>query len=121
MTLRRGTTPCDARAFTLVEVLMGILILALALLGIGAVIPVVVRTQKAATDATHGVSVANAAESLLASRADINRLTGGPGTRRGWGSWLLDPQWSPWPTTLPGGTAAPVDSWPAGIPAGIAT
>ena len=97
-------------AFTLVEVLMGILILALALLGIGAVIPVVVRTQKIATDATLSVSIANGAESLLARRADLNRLTPiGGGGRQGWGVWLLDPNWSP--ACAPVGTAAPSDAY----------
>ncbi len=83
-----------APAFTLLEVLIGILILALALLGLGAVIPVVVRTQKLATDATSCVTAANDMAAYLKSRTDLDRLTQGT-LRAGWGVWLLDQNWSP--------------------------
>ncbi len=82
--------------FTLLEVMISTLILALALLGIGAVIPVVVRTQKLATDAAQGVAVANGAQAYLNSRADLNRLRDpGSGQPVGWGVWMLEPNWSP--------------------------
>ncbi len=57
----------SGRAFSLIEVLIGVLILALGLLGLGAVIPVVVREQRAASDATLGVAVANSAQQYLTS------------------------------------------------------
>lgn len=97
----RGAARRIGEAFTLIEVLLGILILALALLGLGAVVPVVVRAQRQAADATQGAVVARAAEAYLRTRADLNRLsfdvgTGNPPFRGyGWGVWLLDHGWSP--------------------------
>ena len=88
----RGPAP----AFTLIEVLIGILILAIALLGLGAVVPVVVRAQRNAADATAGIGALRAAESYLRGSAELNRLTrvlpGPPGTyaKVGWGVWLVD-------------------------------
>ncbi len=64
------------RAFSLIEVLIAILILALGLLGLGAVIPVVVREQRVASEATRGVIAANNARAYLLGRPDINRLVG---------------------------------------------
>jgi prepilin-type N-terminal cleavage/methylation domain-containing protein len=86
------------RAFTLIEVLIGILILAIALLGLGAVVPVVVRAQRNAADATAGIGALATAESYLRGSADLNRLTRGlpglPGNTNyakvGWGLWLVD-------------------------------
>lgn len=92
----RATGRIAREGFTLLEVMIGILILALAMLGLGAVIPVVVRTQKAAADASTGVAVANGVEAYLSLRSDLNRLRNLAGTgRMGWGVWLLDPNWSP--------------------------
>lgn len=54
--------------FTLVEVLIGVLVLALGLLGLGAVLPVVVREQRNASDAVLGAAVAAAAERALLGR-----------------------------------------------------
>lgn len=103
------------RAFTLLEVMIGILILALALLGLGAVIPVVVRSQKAAGDVVQGVIVANGAAAYLAGRGDLNRLhtTGaspGPNDRMGWGVWLLDRNWSPDAVSV-GGFGPDIDAY----------
>ena len=53
------------RAFTLLEVLIGVLVLALALLALAAVFPVVVRTQRIARDTVVGTGVLNAAETML--------------------------------------------------------
>lgn len=102
------------RAFTLLEVLIGILILALAVLGLGAVIPVVVRSQRAATDATLGVVASNGASALLRVHEDLNRLhpptASGPNDRMGWGVWLLNPNWSP-EATAAGGPGPDPDAY----------
>jgi prepilin-type N-terminal cleavage/methylation domain-containing protein len=87
-----------ARGFTLIEVLVGILILAIALLGLGAIVPVVVRAQRQATDATHGTVAVRAAESYLRGSRELNRLGANLNNgRAGFGVWLLDPAWSPTP------------------------
>ncbi|MBL9031865.1 MAG: hypothetical protein JNM80_09170 [Phycisphaerae bacterium] len=81
------------RAFTLIEVLIGILVLALGLLGLGAIIPVVVREQRLATDATLGVSVAEHAEGVLRARPALSPQA--PATTRTlWDALIHDPQWS---------------------------
>ncbi len=99
-----------SRSFTLLEVMISILILALALLGLGAVIPAVLRTQKLATDAAQGVTVASGVQTYLASRTDLNRLTGA-GNRMGWGVLLLEPNWSPAPAPIGPGPAADSYLW----------
>lgn len=95
-------------AFTLIEVLMSIFVLALGLLGLGAIIPGIIREQRVASDRTLGIVVANDAKAYLSSRADLRRLgvpragtTGGGsglGTTAaqsyGLGIWLRDDQWS---------------------------
>lgn len=53
------------RAFTLVEILISILILALGVLGLGVLFPVIIREQRLGTDATAGVSVGNSARTML--------------------------------------------------------
>lgn len=88
--------PARRGAFTLVEVLIAVLVLALGLLGLGAVIPTVIREQKLATDATMGVVVANEAEAFLRAHPNLNVLEcpGSFSTDWGWGRWLLDDDWS---------------------------
>ncbi|MFI4881737.1 MAG: hypothetical protein ACIAQU_04040 [Phycisphaerales bacterium JB064] len=91
-------------AFTLIEVLMSIFVLALGLLGLGALIPGIIREQRVASDRTLGIVVANDAKAYLNARADLRRLvlppkpgTGlGPATGReyGLGVWLRDDEWS---------------------------
>lgn len=76
--------------FSLVEVLIAVLILAIGLLGLGAVMPVVVREQRLAADATTGVTVANMAKSVLAGPqmgVDNPRSSA-------WDALLDDPRWS---------------------------
>lgn len=67
-TLHQHRTP-DARplapAFTLVEILISILILALGVLGLGALFPVIIREQRLGTDAAAGVSASNSARAIL--------------------------------------------------------
>ena len=50
------------RGFTLIEVLIGVLVLSLALLGLGALFPVVLREQRIARETVLGVSVQRSAE-----------------------------------------------------------
>lgn len=54
-----------AAGFTLIEVLMGVLVLGLGLLGLAAVFPAVVVQQRQAGDAVEGENAANAAEATL--------------------------------------------------------
>lgn len=65
-------SPHRRRGFTLIEVLIGVLILALGLLGLGAIIPVVVREQRNAAEATLGVAAANSAQAYLTRQSAAN-------------------------------------------------
>lgn len=63
-----STLPASRRAFTLIEVLIGVLILALGVLGLGAIIPVIVREQRQAADVTLGAAAAGAAMGDLVAK-----------------------------------------------------
>ncbi|MBX3390008.1 MAG: prepilin-type N-terminal cleavage/methylation domain-containing protein [Phycisphaeraceae bacterium] len=94
----RSTLPAKIRAFTLIEVLLGIIILAIGLLGLAAVFPLVVKQQRDAQDTVIGISAARGAETVLKSRTgyfsqtaqDIVGLNA-PSGKSGWGalSWAL--------------------------------
>jgi type II secretory pathway pseudopilin PulG len=58
-------------AFTLIEVLIGVLVLGLGLLGLAAVYPAVVVQQRQASDAVQGESVAKSAEQLVLGLRDL--------------------------------------------------
>ncbi|MEO1007602.1 MAG: hypothetical protein AAFX79_03485 [Planctomycetota bacterium] len=115
MSMRRGCLHRRRRAvrvavaFSLVEVLLAIFVLGLGLLGLGALIPGIIREQRIASDRSLGVIVANDARAYLRTRADLNRLAipprvtsgSGLGTSMpagdfdyGLGVWLRDPDWS---------------------------
>lgn len=57
--LERG--PMTRRGFTLLEIMISVLILGLGLLGIGALFPVVIRSQRVAQDETYGAMAADTA------------------------------------------------------------
>jgi len=79
-------------------VLLGIIILAIGLLGLASVFPLVVKQQREAQDTVVGVSAARAAESYLTQHrgyfdTNINDMVGlnAPSGKSGWGalSWAL--------------------------------
>ncbi len=68
--------PFNSRAragFTLIEVLIGIIVLGLGLLGLASVFPAVVVQQKQAADAVQGDSTAKSVEALLRASPSFNR------------------------------------------------
>lgn len=95
----RTPTVQSPRGFSLVEVLIGILILALGLLGLGAIIPLVVREQRDAADTRQGISAANDAQHLLETRTDYYTPNlAQPDVRfpvYWWEPWARDQAWSP--------------------------
>jgi type II secretory pathway pseudopilin PulG len=105
----RRSRPALRSAFSLIEVLLAVFILALGLLGLGAMVPVVIREQRDAADATLGMIAASSAEVYLKNRPDLNRYTDDQGgnqpTAMGWGVWYRRTIWSQdyaWETTPKG-------------------
>ncbi len=66
--IRTNSSRCG---FSLIEVLIAILVLALGLLGLGAIFPVVIAQQRNAVDATQGEVVASTAQALLSGQSEI--------------------------------------------------
>ncbi|MBL8885723.1 MAG: type II secretion system protein [Phycisphaerales bacterium] len=99
MLLRSSNPAKSGKAFTLVEVLLGIIILAVGLLGLASVFPLVVRQQREAQDTVVGVSAARAAESFLTQHQGYFDITAPndmiglntPSGKNGWGalSWAM--------------------------------
>jgi len=71
------------RAFTLIEVLLGVLILGLGLLGLASVFPLVVKQQRAAQDVVLGVAAAGGAEAVLRGHSVLNE----PAGQKGWAAF----------------------------------
>jgi type II secretory pathway pseudopilin PulG len=93
LTLFKASPARPARAFTLVEVLMGVLILSLALLGLAAVFPVVAREQRLARESISGSSAMNSVDSFIRT-SDIFRRPAEAGKRFGWDLLLDNSTWS---------------------------
>ena len=66
----RSSLP-QSRAFSLIEVLIGIMVLSIGLLGLGMVFPVVARQQRIAQDQVRGLSAARSFEDVLSRREDL--------------------------------------------------
>mgnify|MGYP002783756697 CR=1 FL=1 len=77
------TASPPTRAFTLIEVLLGVLILGLGLLGLASVFPLVVKQQRQAQDVVLGVSAASGAGAVLRGHTVLNDPSG----LRGWAAF----------------------------------
>jgi type II secretory pathway pseudopilin PulG len=98
------------RAFSLVEVLISIVVLALGLLGLAAVFPAVVSQQRQATDSVLGASAQNSVTTYLKGSFALNKASypnspaGGiipDSNQRGWMLLAGNTAWSP-PLAFPG-------------------
>lgn len=81
-----NTSTSKIRGFTLIEVLLGVLILGLGLLGLASVFPLVVKQQRAAQDTVLGVAAASGAEAVLRGHSVLNDPSG----LKGWASFSKD-------------------------------
>jgi prepilin-type N-terminal cleavage/methylation domain-containing protein len=115
--------------FSLVEVLISIVVLALGLLGLAAVFPAVINQQRLATDAVQGKSLGRSAIQYIENSALLNERSISvdlPAQRRGWdvllaqrpggatqGGWSIKGEWS-----LPS-TGFALDQLPDGVGIGL--
>lgn len=88
----KSLASASRHAFSLIEVMIAILILALGLLGLGAVIPVVVKQQRSSSDTTLGISAARAAEAYLRNRPEFDPNS--TSVQNAWADWLSINNWS---------------------------
>ncbi|MBY0111862.1 MAG: prepilin-type N-terminal cleavage/methylation domain-containing protein [Phycisphaerales bacterium] len=77
--VRLGST---LRGFTLIEILLGVLILGLGLLGLASVFPLVVKQQRESQDVVLGASAGKGAESVLRGHFTLNDPSGTKGWAR---------------------------------------
>lgn len=77
--------------FTLIEILIAVLVLALGLLGLGAVFPVVVRQQRQSTDTVLGITALRSAEAFLVSQGRGVVRPATPAPMAGDIGWLNEP------------------------------
>lgn len=86
--MNRSLATSRARAFTLVEVLIGVLILSLGLLGLAALFPAVLREQRIARDEIGGAAAVQAAKAYLSTHGVLNHPRQFvEGTPVGWYGW----------------------------------
>lgn len=93
------------RAFSLIEVLIAVVVLAIGLLGLAAVFPVVLSQQRATADAVQGVSMERSVGDVLARHAAMSKrprvileemppLAGAAANPSGWEQLVADGDWS---------------------------
>jgi prepilin-type N-terminal cleavage/methylation domain-containing protein len=97
-----GVAQERARGFSMVELLMAVLILGLGLLGLGAIMPVVVRQQQIGADQTQGTTAARAGRGFVVGNAQVDA-----GFWSRWARTLPDNT----PTSIEGGQQARDDRW----------
>lgn len=110
-----------SRAFSLIEVLIAIVVLALGLLGLAAVFPVVLSQQRDATDTVQGLSAARSVGEFLAGHGPLNQKPASnanqavPTNRRGWGVLTRQADWSQFGGWTPPALVADLTQIPAGV------